>query len=652
MNKIVGTIVLCVVSFAGITQQLPKVYNQFFMNPYIYNPAYAGVEGHTVLFFTYKKQWTGISDAPTLMNANFHVPLKGGISIGGLAYNETAGLYTQSGGKLSGSYLVSIDREHFFRFGLSLGAGNNTLNFGEFDSPNDPAFANLLENETFFLGDFGATYHFGHFNVGVALPSLFSYDLFTTESNVPIRVTPQDNLLFKMNYRGHINDNLAVEPHLIYRYSKFLNDQYEATLIFHLMHIVWVGGTYRQDAGFVGLLGAKLYEKIGIGYSYEYGNPNTASLAGPSHEIHIGYHLGSRKRHAQHTSSFIKSHQKSADIRAREEELERQRRLQALRESRQAAAQTDDDELTIVQQDKPQETQPEPKATNWSYEKENDPVERVNQFGETERGIKFDRVNKEGEKEVVFSWLPPPPVGATSETYEIANPDEEPLIRTKPDGTREAGIKWVRTIDDGQPETLIIWDEIMSEEAADELDHNPSTTMSMDKAKITIKRAPVVTEEPMEETPVEEDTTPVVIEEKPVEETPVTDEPEEDPIVVEDTEEVQKGDPALTDDFRSHEELSTSDEPLEVTRGSHLLELPAGNYVVAGVFESFSNAENFSDELFQNGFRDVKVGFLTARGYYYVVIFQSDDFSATLKEKNRIRQNSGLTKVWVLKVNE
>lgn len=634
-------------------QQLPKVYNQFFMNPYIYNPAFAGVEGHSVIFATYKRDWMNIDGAPTTYNANFHVPLKGGLSFGAMAYSEQTGAYQQSGGKITGGYLISIDREHFFRFGMSLGAGTNSIDFDRVE-PNDIAFLDL-NNSSFLIGDVGVAYHFGHFNVGVALPKLFENSFYTTETSPEVSFKPQNHILLKMNYRGHLGDDMAIEPHLLYRYNKNLPNQLEATVILHLLHIVWVGGGYRQDAGFVGLLGAKFLEKIGVGYAYQYGNPTTASLAGPSHEIHIGYHLGTRKEHAEHVSSFIKSHRKSAEQRAKEAELERQKQLQALQRSRQAAQQENEDDLgSLLAGAKPAEDTK--KETNWNYEQENEPVVRVNKFGEKERGIKFDRINEKGEKEVVFSWLPPPPPGASEEVYEIANPDEEPLIRTKPDGTREAGIKWVRTIDGTEKETLIIWDEILTEEEAETIDHNPAVAKDLKDAKIRITAEPQVeeeTQEPVTQKPVEE----------PIQEAPIQEQTEEpvaapaEPVVEEIPQETRqqeeaKGDNTLTDDFRTTEELAQSDDPLEVRRGGHLLELPAGNYVVAGVFESFQNAEDQSDRLFQRGFHDTKVGYLTARGYYYVVIFQSESLSKANSEKNRIRNRTGLADVWVLKVNE
>ena len=202
-------------------QELPIVYNQFFMNPYVYNPAYAGVEGHAVVFATYKNQWAGINGAPSVYNANFHIPLKGGLAFGAMASSRQAGPYNLSSGKVSAGYLISIDREHFFRFGMSLGAGSNTLNLNEVE-PNDLTFNTLVPNSAFMIGDVGVAYHFGHFNVGISLPKLFDYQTFTTEDGFQVTPKPQDNIMFKMNYRGHINDDIAIEPHVLYRYNKFL----------------------------------------------------------------------------------------------------------------------------------------------------------------------------------------------------------------------------------------------------------------------------------------------------------------------------------------------------------------------------------------------------------------------------------------------
>jgi type IX secretion system PorP/SprF family membrane protein len=618
--KLLVSVCLLLSSIVSLySQQLPKVYNQFFMNPYVYNPAYAGVEGHTVLFFMYKNQWGNIDGAPTSMHANFHVPLKGGLSLGGLVENHSESLFTESTGKMSLGYLVTLDREHFLRFGMSLGGGTQSLNLDEFDSPNDPIFQNYLGSNAFLIGDVGATYHFGHFNFGISLPQLFNHDLISDQAFTAPQFKPTDNILLKMNFRGHLNDNIAIEPHLIYRHNKYLPNQIEAAVILHVLHIVWVGGSYRQDAGAVGLLGIKLKEKIGIGYSYEMGNTNISGLLGPSHELHIGYHLGSRKDHAEHVSSFIKSHRKSAEERAADAELERQRNLQALQNNREAE-ESDDDALTIT-------GKKEKEPNLWNYEKEDNLVERINENGEKELGVKFDRINEEGETEVVFSWLPPPPPGITTETYEIANPNEAPRERTRPNGGKEIGVKWIRTLDNGQTETLIVWDPIISQTEADKIDHNPTEKLSLENAKIVISAPEITNTEPASvnvDTLTEEDLPNTLTEEQPV---------------------------VKQLDDETQEEPTSSEEHLEVKRGNHLLELPKGNHLIAGAFKSFDHAEDYSDELFERGFHDTRVGYITERDFYYVVIYESDNMDSVKRQRSRISNLTGLSKVWILKVN-
>ncbi len=512
------------------------------MNPYVYNPAYAGVEGHSVLFLMYKSQYGRIDGAPRTSHANFHVPLKGGIAFGASGYNETHGLLSTISGKVTGGYLLTIDREHFLRFGLSIGAGNHSINVSEFDSPDDPAFANIVDNSSFMVGDFGMTYHFGHFNIGFAMPSLFGYEVFSENTFSPISIKAHENMLFKMNYRGHVNDNLAFEPHLIYRYNKVLPNQFEGTMIVHLAHIIWLGGTYRQDAGAIALLGAKIKESLAVGLSYELGNFNYTNQLGPSYEIHLGYHIGAKKDHAEHVSSFIKSHRLSAEERAANEELERQRRLDALEAARNE--QSSADELTILQT--PDETAP---------------------------------VNEPAAQEPV-----------------VQEPVQEPTIE--------------------QPEVVPQIQEPVQQETPVE----PSVT---EQIIVTEEVTPEPSQEPVEETP-----------------------------VIADPVEVEKGDPLLTQDFRTHDEIAQSDTPMEVRRGSHLLELPTGSYVVTGVFEFFENAEKYSDDLFNRGFHDVKVGYLSARGYYYVVVYRSDNLKPAETERQRVKRMSGLSKAWVLKVNE
>ncbi len=639
--------------------QEPPVFSQFFMNPFIYNPAYAGVEGHSVFFLMYRQQWANIDGAPAIYHGSFHTPLPNGIGLGGSVFSQTQGLLTNAGIKGAASYLVNFDRTHFLRFGMSIGVGTSSINFDQLDDPTDPAFANLANDEMYAIGEFGATYHTGHFNFGFALPSLFSQEITSTDDFTPIRVKPLDRALLKMNYRGHISDDFAIEPHLIYRYSKNSADQFEIATILHIKHIVWAGASYRQDAGMIGLIGAKIKEKIGVGYAYEMGKPDISNLTGNTHEIHLGFHLGSKKDHADHVSSFIKSHRLTAEERAAKAEEERLAALAVLEAGQEEELEPEEEvatsevipdqeetinnQNTVVISDLSEEQEvalEEAKDVNkeaWVYAKPqaDQAMTRVNSDGIAETAVVFQRTNEDGIEETVVDFIPAPAPGQ-KETWRIADPNTPPEERVNQNGDKEIGMAWIKTDAQGNEEQVTKWSKVYSGEVnIDELidDIEGLQVASYEDTPVLRIEERLLPDEKVEELKIEFDNT---------SQTKAQYAPTQPQAEITDS---------------NVEEATTPQTPTtdpkdiaRVKRGSHMLELEAAYHIIAGAFSSFENAEKYSDELFERGFNEVKVGYLTERGYYYVVISSHSDPNQGINERNRIRRNAAYKDVWLLNV--
>ncbi|MEQ9426041.1 MAG: PorP/SprF family type IX secretion system membrane protein [Cyclobacteriaceae bacterium] len=530
MRRYLFLVVFVGLQFSAQAQE-PRVYSQFFMNPFVYNPAYAGVDGHTVVYAMYRQQWLNLDNGPTLAHVNAHLPLSGGLGVGVYAFNDTqGGFISESGIKFSGSYLANFDRKHWLRFGMSLGLGSNQLDTDELDNPFDPAFTTLVDNNLFMLGDFGVTFHSGHFNFGVSIPNLFSYDVVTSEDFSSIRIKPLDNVFGKLNYSvGFLDDDFVWEPHLLYRYSKQNADQFEVASVIHVLHHIWFGASWRQDAGLNGLFGIKVKEALAIGYAFELGDSKIRSFTGTSHELHIGLHLGSKKDHAEHVSSFIKRHRKSAEDRQAEAESRQLARMDAL---------------------KGNDDSPDPEQNSLLVPSNN---------------------NQEEPAEEEPNEVSPQP----TDQQNLTPVNEAPQRRIAADGTPEVGTKYIRENPDGTTDEVIKWE--------------PEATAS-----------PVTSPTPDVTSPVQ---------------TPTTTQP------------------ATT-----------------VKRGNHMLELPEGNHVIVGAFSQFDHAENYSDDLFQRGYHDVKVGFVTERGYYYVVVFQAGNIATARSRRDALRQNEEFGDAWVLTV--
>ena len=91
----------------GFGQDLPT-FTHYYTNPYIYNPAYAGIEGRPTVSLTHRRQWLGIEDAPITSNITFHTPVVAGLNLGLNITQDNYGIFQTSGGLLSLGYTVQL----------------------------------------------------------------------------------------------------------------------------------------------------------------------------------------------------------------------------------------------------------------------------------------------------------------------------------------------------------------------------------------------------------------------------------------------------------------------------------------------------------------------------------------------------------------
>ena len=171
------------------------------------------------------------------------------------------------------------------------------------------------------------------------------------------------------------------------------------------------------------------------------------------------------------------------------------------------------------------------------------------------------------------------------ESWEMIE-DQTKETRTNSEGKTEIGVQYIKTNNEGESESLIIWEPTMSKEEIDSI---------IDRA--TMK--PELEEQPIEE--ISQETIP--------------------------NEVIQ--------------------EVEEVVKGNHLLELPEGIYLIAGVFEYYENANKFSDQLFLKGYHETLVGFVSEKGYYYVVIYRSDSLAEVKAKLIQENKKKNMNEIWI-----
>ena len=145
-NKILILTFISIICINLFSQE-NSIYLNYYLNPFIINPAVTGTEEYPVAELSYKKQWLGITNAPgTIMisgnlgvgNYDFYNP-KGFLNKGPLKIRDRVGLgaafFTDNNGPLSYTgiilsyaYHVPINNLSRLSFGMSAIGGLNSLN--------------------------------------------------------------------------------------------------------------------------------------------------------------------------------------------------------------------------------------------------------------------------------------------------------------------------------------------------------------------------------------------------------------------------------------------------------------------------------------------------------------------------------------------
>ncbi len=300
MRKIQLIIVLVIISVAARAQQTP-LYGLYFMDPFLFNPAAAGLNGYSQLHLNHRQQWRGIQGAPVTSTLLLHLPVTYKASLGMMFMNDTRGPLTTNTGEFTFGYLVPFGDDHGLRFGLSGGAGWNSIDFNELGDLDDPAIAEALDNHFFVTGRFGVMYNYHKFQLGFVFPTLFKSDLLSDEQFEEIVLEPFQNYIVSASYRFNIGPSFAFEPWAVYKASEDGTQQWEGTGIFRIKDIFWLGGTYRKDNEYAAVAGFQISDVINMGYAYEPAGNKVDGYSNGSHELHLSVRLGKKKTKAEKT---------------------------------------------------------------------------------------------------------------------------------------------------------------------------------------------------------------------------------------------------------------------------------------------------------------------------------------------------------------
>lgn len=206
--------------------QLNASGSQYYLNPYLANPAFAGQSIGFETNMAYKAQWTAIPDAPSLQSLTCTYGTERKIGLGLMVLHETFGVFDRSGIKLSYAYHLPMnDEDTFLDFGISGVLKNNSINFSKvIAEDNDQTILNYNQKPWSADGDVGMTLRTNRFIFGASLIDLRQ---FVRKDIGFFADQPGISLSIRASFESN---DIKYTPLLQYRFVHYFRDVYDAGL--------------------------------------------------------------------------------------------------------------------------------------------------------------------------------------------------------------------------------------------------------------------------------------------------------------------------------------------------------------------------------------------------------------------------------------
>lgn len=277
-KKIIALIIVFAAVLPAQAQQI--IHNNFYVkNPFVINPAAAGLNGSLSGFVNYRDQWAGLKGAPETLHFGVHGLITGAMGLGINVQQTKQGVFKNSAADLNYSYRVGLKNSQSLAFGISFGFNQNSLNQEEMiiGAQNDNALYSSLINEALVKTGFGIHYNFKQLNIHLAAPLLYGMQekhfLQTAFATASYDFVTEDKVW-------------KIQPQVMYRYETGDFHQIDANLLAEWDNKIWVSGGYRTNKNII--LGMGVFLKtIGLGYTYEVNRSELSSISSGSHEVLI-----------------------------------------------------------------------------------------------------------------------------------------------------------------------------------------------------------------------------------------------------------------------------------------------------------------------------------------------------------------------------
>jgi type IX secretion system PorP/SprF family membrane protein len=315
-------------------QQLPFG-SHYFLNPFMYNPAYTGSGEEMNVYLSHRSQFTGIAGSPQTSYLTLNGPINiKGVGLGLNAYSDVTSILSRNSITGNYSYSLKFGVGQSISFGLAAGIVDQTVNFQQavVQDLNDPNLSNQRVRKTVFTADLGLVYKFDKLEVAFAMPQVLGNKIRFKENNGTSELYDmQQHFVGSLKYSFDVlpEQGIKAYPLVVMRGVKGAPFQYDISAVADWKKHGWFALTYRSNYA-VGISAGVRYKNLSVGYSHDFTVTKIRTYTGATHEFMLSYAFGGeiRKQLDKHESD-IKSLQE-ASLQQKEEITALQARLDSL----------------------------------------------------------------------------------------------------------------------------------------------------------------------------------------------------------------------------------------------------------------------------------------------------------------------------------
>jgi len=298
-------LILIVLSAFRLNAQDLAASKQYFLQPFLLNPAIAGTTGCSELLLGHQQQWNGMQDAPSTQTLSYQTRI-GNIGAGGSLVNDRNGYTQHYLAQAIFAYHINFtnkDLENSLSLGFAASLADNSVDETQFlQRKVDPAITGTRTDTYYPDFNFGAFYIDHSFTCGLSFKQLLNQKVGGVRE--PSRPT---YLFAQAAYNFKLDKQFNVLPSLVYTSGENWLRQLDLNCKFFYLSSnnirYWMGLSYHLDLS--NTMGSKLdilgatglaWNRFILAYSYEtLANGLITSNSG-SHQIMFGLNFCPNKR--------------------------------------------------------------------------------------------------------------------------------------------------------------------------------------------------------------------------------------------------------------------------------------------------------------------------------------------------------------------